>query len=79
MFAPDETSTGVKANEAERFRSGEETKNIQEESMPDERDPRLPPRHPSTGPLQPDTMPDQPKPPIGPSPKEEKEIREKAH
>ncbi|HEV2381951.1 MAG TPA: hypothetical protein VG206_19445 [Terriglobia bacterium] len=45
--------------------------------MPDERDPKQPPKHPGTGPLQPDTMPDQPRPPIGPSPKQEKEIREK--
>lgn len=44
--------------------------------MPDERDPKQPPKHPSTGPLQPDTMPDQPRPPIAPSPKQEEAIRE---
>ena len=48
----------------------------EKENMPDERDPKQPPKHPTTGPLQPDTMPDQPRPPVAPSPKQEEQLRE---
>lgn len=43
--------------------------------MADERTlPKIPPRHPVTGPVQPDTMPDQPRPPVAPSPKQKEKI-----
>jgi len=45
--------------------------------MAEEKLPKLPPRHPNTGPIQTDTMPDQPRPPIKPGPKQEEAIREK--
>lgn len=45
--------------------------------MAEEKLPKLPPRHPNTGPIQTDTMPDRPRPPIKPSPRQEEEIREK--
>jgi hypothetical protein len=43
--------------------------------MAEERLPRIPPRHPNTGPVQVDPMPDQPHPPIKPGPKQEEEIK----
>jgi len=43
--------------------------------MAEEKLPKLPPRHPNTGPIQTDTM--RPRPPIKPSPKQEEEIRRK--
>ncbi len=45
--------------------------------MAEEKLPKLPPRHPNTGPIQTDPMPDQPRPPIKPSPRQEEKIREK--
>lgn len=39
--------------------------------------PKLPPRHPNTGPIQTDTMPDQPRPPIKPGPRQEEAIKQK--
>lgn len=45
--------------------------------MAEEKLPKLPPRHPNTGPIQADTMPDQPRPPIKPSPRQEEAIKDK--
>jgi hypothetical protein len=45
--------------------------------MAEDRLPRMPPRHPTTGPVQVDPMPDQPRPPIKPGPKQEEAIKER--
>jgi hypothetical protein len=48
-----------------------------EHAMTEQKLPKLPPRHPNTGPIQTDTMPDQPRPPIKPGQKQEEAIKEK--